>query len=265
MADLAGVRAKLRRADEFRRAYDDLFRDYLESDPYRIIFEFDQASGWHTFRWSVDSEPPLEDLALIFSDILGNLRSTLDYLVWQLVLTGGRKPGRQTAFPIIKRENDWAVQGGSALRGVPKEWAELIERMQPFQRYDRPDLHPLAILEHVNNLSKHRFLPAAVLTADSFSYLINVAGVPAGETFESRDFLDRPILDGGELARFRAKSRTQIAVQVNENPRFRITFKDGIDIEWTAFELIEWVREAVAQFEAAFLPGRDIKRPEIRS
>jgi hypothetical protein len=254
VADLAGVRAKLRRADEHRRAYDELFHAYLESDPYGITFEFDPESGWHTFRWSVDPEPPLEDLALIFSDILGNLRSTLDYLVWQLVLSNGQKPGRRNAFPIVKREDDWPVQGGVALRGVPEEWAGLIEAMQPFQRYERPELHPLAILEHVNNLSKHRFLPAAVLTADSFGYLINVAGGAAGETFESQDFLDRSIIDGGELARFRSASRMQIGVQVNENPRFRITFRDGVDIEWTAFDLIEWVREAVAQFEAAFLP-----------
>ena len=38
MADLAGVRAKLRRADELRQAYDELFGAYLESDPYAIIF-----------------------------------------------------------------------------------------------------------------------------------------------------------------------------------------------------------------------------------
>jgi hypothetical protein len=254
VADLADVRAKLRRADEHREAYDALFEAYLERRPYGITFEFDPESGWHTFRWSVEAEPPLEDLALIFSDILGNLRSTLDYLVWQLVLIGGRKPGRQSAFPVVKREKDWRVQGGSALKGVPEEWAQLIEAMQPFQRFDRPDLHPLAILEHVNNLTKHRFLPAAVLTADSFGYLINVASVSPGETFESRDFLDQPIVDGGELARFRAKSRSQIAVQVNENPRFRISFKDGIDIEWSMIELVEWVREALAQFEVAFLP-----------
>ena len=105
------------------------------------------------------------------------------------------------------------MQGGSALRGVPDESAALIEQLQPFRRLDRPDLHPLAILEHVNNLTKHRFLPAAVLTADSFGYLINVGGVPPGETFESMDFLDRPIADGAELARFRARSRSLIAVR----------------------------------------------------
>ena len=208
MPDLAGVRAKLRarrRAPSgLRRAVRELPRGAART---RSSSSSTRRRGWHTFRWSVASEPPLEELALIFSDILGNLRSTLDYLVWQLVLLGGRKPGRQTAFPVVKREKDWAVQGGAALRGVPEEWAALIEAMQPFQRFDRPELHPLAILEHVNNLTKHRFLPAAVLTADAFGYLINVADVAEGETFESRDFVDRPIVDGAELARFRASSR----------------------------------------------------------
>ena len=252
MADLAGVRAKLRRADEHRLAYDELFEKFVESHPYGITFEFDPETGWHTFRWRVETEPPLEDLALIFSDIVGNLRSTLDYLVWQLVLIGGRRPGRKTSFPILKRRQDWAVQGVAALTGVPAEWAELIESMQPYQRQDRPDLHPLAILEHVNNLTKHRFLPAAVLTADAFGYLINVASVPPDETFESRDFLDQPIADGAELARFRAKSRAPIDVQVNESPRFRLSFRDGVEMEWAPIDLVDWVREAIAQFEPAF-------------
>jgi hypothetical protein len=253
VADLAGVRAKLRRAGEHRLAFDRLFEEYLETEPYSIVFEFDPESGWHTFRWHVETEPPLEDLALIFGDILSNLRATLDYLVWQLVLSGGSRPGRQSGFPIVKREKDWPVQGGAALKGVPEEWAELIESMQPFQRPDFPELHPLAILEQMNNINKHRFLPVAVLTAEEFSYLINVAEVPPGETFESRDFLEQPIADGGELARFRSQSRRPIAVRVNEHPRFRLSFKAGPDIGWTPLELVEWVREAVARFEPAFL------------
>ena len=252
MPDLAGARAKLRRAEELRQAHDDLFEAYLETQPYSIVFDFDPETGWHTFRWRVVAEPPLEDLALIFSDILGNLRSTLDYLVWQLVLLGGRKPGRKTSFPVVKRAQDWAVQGEAALRGVPEEWANLIEAMQPFQRLDRPDLHPLAILEHVNNLTKHRFLPAAVLTADTFTYLVNVATLPPDETFESYDYLDRPITDGGEVARFRSGSGLRVDVQINENPRFRISFRDGVELDWLPIDLVEWVRGAVAQFEPAF-------------
>ena len=49
MPDLAGVRAKLRRADEHRQAYDDLFESYLATHPYSILFEFDPESGWHVF------------------------------------------------------------------------------------------------------------------------------------------------------------------------------------------------------------------------
>jgi hypothetical protein len=253
VADLAGVRAKLGRAEEHRRALDELFARYLQAEPYSILFEFDPLSGWHTFRWRVQEEPPLEELALIFGDILGNLRATLDYLIWQLVLANGTKPGRQTGFPIVKRKKDWPVQGGAALKGVPEEWAGLIEAMQPFQRFDQPELHPLAILEHMNNINKHRFLPVAVLTAEEFGYLINIGEAPAGETFESRDFLERPITDGGELARFRSQSRRQIPVHVNEHPRFRLSFKDSLGGGWTPLDLVAWVREAVVQFEPAFL------------
>ena len=79
MPDLSGVRAKLEWAAEHRRAYDGLFESYLASHPYSIAFEFDPDTGWHTFRWRVTAEPPLERLALILGDIVGNLRSTLDY------------------------------------------------------------------------------------------------------------------------------------------------------------------------------------------
>jgi hypothetical protein len=253
MPDLTGVRAKLEWAAEHRRAYDALFEAFLAAEPYTIEFDFEPETGWHTFRWKVTGEPPLVELALIFSDIVGNLRSTLDYLVWQLVLLGGERPGRKTMFPIVKREKDWAVQGATALRGVPEQWASLIEDMQPFQRFDAPELHPLAILEHVNNLTKHRFLPAAVLTADAFGYLINIADLPPDESFESRDSLERPVVDGGELARFRAESRRRVEVEIGSHPRFRLSFRDGVDLDWSPIDLVEWMREAVAQFEPAFL------------
>jgi hypothetical protein len=136
---------------------------------------------------------------------------------------------------------------------VPGQWVELIESMQPFQRPDRPDLHPLAILEHVNNITKHRFLPAAVLTAETFGYLINVADVPENELFESHDYLDRPVENGGEVARFRTGSNLLVDVHVNENPRFRLSFRDGVEAAWTPLDLLEWVREAVVRFEPAFL------------
>jgi hypothetical protein len=76
--------------------------------------------------------------------------------------------------------------------------------------------------------------------------------VPDGELFESEEHLDRPVENGGEVARFRTASGLPVAVQVAENPRFRLRFNGGIELDWTPIDLVEWVTEAVAQFEPAF-------------
>ena len=251
MANLSGVLAKLERADEHRQAFEDLLEEFLAADPYSIITEYDPESGWHSLRWNVHREPPLERLALLFGDMISNLRTTLDYLVWQLVLASGSRPGRRTGFPVVRKEKDWPVQSSAALRGVAPEWVEQIEARQPFLWPLQPAFHPLAILDHVNNLNKHRFLPAGVVSVERLNVLINVEPVP-GETMESRDFLDKPIAPGRELARFRVESHALLDVVANQAPRVRLAFDVGLDYDWHPVELIEWVSETVAQFEPAF-------------
>lgn len=130
------------------------------------------------------------------------------------------------------------------------EFLDEIDALQPYH-WEEPDLHPLAVLDHVNNLSKHRFMPAAVLTLDRFEYLITV-DVPPGEQLETEDHVELPIEDGAELARFRTGSRKQLNVRMSENPSFRVSFRDGLDHPWYAVELVEWVSEAVARLEPAF-------------
>jgi len=251
MPDLSGVRAKLDRADEHRRAYDELVEEFVAAEPYSIYTEYDPETGWHTVRWAVLREPPLELLALVFGDMVSNLRTTLDYLVWQLVLATGKRPGRRTGFPVVRRAKDWEVQSRTALRGVEQQWVDEIEARQPYHRPDRPSIHPLAILDHVNNMNKHRFLPVAMISVQQLGLLINVEEAP-DEVIESWDFLDRQITPGGELARFRVPSGAHLEVAVNQAPRARVSFDDGLEHDWHPFELVEWVRETVAQFEPAF-------------
>ena len=250
MADLSGVLAKLDRAEEHREAFDDLVEEYVGGEPYTIYSQYDPETGWHSLRWNVLEDLPLQRLGLLFGDMISNLRTTLDYLVWQLVLAGGNRPGRRTGFPVVRKEKDWEVQSRAALRGVAPEWAAEIEARQPFH-VDEPAFHPLAILDHVNNLNKHRFLPVAVLSVEHLGLLINVEPVP-DETLETRDFLDRPITQGGELARFRVESRVPLEVVVNQAPHVRLAFNDGLNYDWHPFELIEWVSETVAYFAVAF-------------
>jgi hypothetical protein len=103
----------------------------------------------------------------------------------------------------------------------------------------------------VNNLNKHRFLPVAAMAVQELGLLINVEDV-RGEPIESRDFVDEPIAHNGELGRFRVPSKTYLDVVVNQAPRTRLFFDIGIDDDWHPAELVEWVKETVARFGAAF-------------
>src|SRR4051794_30604414 len=184
--------------------------------------------------------------------MISNLRTTLDYLVWQLVLASGKRPSRRTGFPVVRREKDWEVQSRAALRGIDPEWVAEIEAVQPYHWPDEPSAHPLAILDHVNNLNKHRFLPPAAVGLQNLNLLINVEEAP-GEVIESQDFTGRPIVAGGELARFRVPSKALLEVILNESPRARLSFDDGVEHEWHPFELVHWVQETIIRFEPAFL------------
>src|SRR5215831_2555648 len=138
MADLSGVLAKLDRAEEHRLEFDGLVEDYVGGEPYTIYSQYDPETGWHTLRWQALREPPLQRLALVFGDMISNLRTTLDYLVWQLVLAAGNRPGRRSSFPVVRRAKDWAVQGRTALRGIEPRWVGEIESRQPYRRPERP-------------------------------------------------------------------------------------------------------------------------------
>ena len=119
-------------------------------------------------------EPPLE-IAAAFGDCLHNFRASLDYLARRLVVASGREPRggqRGTAFPIsTKPDPNLDIQPG--LHPLLRD--RLVE-VQPLLA-ENPDQHPLARLNALDNIDKHRFLN---LSTGSVS--ADVAFVNAGET-----------------------------------------------------------------------------------
>jgi hypothetical protein len=57
------------------------------------------------------------------------------------------------------------------------------------------------------------------------------------------------------VARFRTESRLPVAVQIAENPRFRLSFNDGVELDWRPLDLVAWVAEALAQWPGG-RPGK---------
>jgi hypothetical protein len=100
--------------------------------------------------------------SLILGDALHNLRSALDHLATSLVIVSGGRPNTdvypRTQFPLFLDRLD----KGDAIRDVtikPKlmpAGEAILERTQPYNRTDDPTRHPLAILNELSNVDKHR-------------------------------------------------------------------------------------------------------------
>src|SRR5271166_256514 len=125
----------------------------LEHGRCELVPEIQQNPNIGVLRIRLSPKPP-EELSLVVGDCLFNLRSALDHLVWQLVLSNKGTPTDRHLFPISKNReafND-AVTKHHRLDCVPAEAATIIERLQP---YHTGETHPLALLSKLHNIDKH--------------------------------------------------------------------------------------------------------------
>ena len=160
MTSILDPHAKLARANEHVQLLDGELKPFTEVEAYAIIYEFNNDVGKHI--WRLGSIPPTIPLRVstIVGDALFNFRSSLDHLVWQLVLANGKKPGRFNQFPIYMRPADFKSKGKPQIKGVSKQAAAIIERLQP-----RPGMNfDLMRLVRLNDIDKHRYLHLGVVS-----------------------------------------------------------------------------------------------------
>lgn len=118
-------------------------------------------------------DPPSLEWGPIIGDIAHGLRSALDQVAWGLSVdhqaTLGklpppdpiprRDPWRSVSFPICLSRRDWSSQWGNKLWGADPALMAVLERFQPFHAgKNAPDREPLAVLDELWNIDKHRHL-----------------------------------------------------------------------------------------------------------
>lgn len=179
---LYGSLLKIERAvceiDKLRWLQDVLWND---SDHQIVRAELNPKSGKYVYRASGDFSLSM-DWGVDIGEIVHNLRSALDSVVYRLVLANKQTPTNTTQFPIFlvrksirtkpnrrgkpvpipQFEGKALGNGRSMLRGVCKEHQAMIERLQPYHRR-RTDgakgrKHPLYWLKEINNADKHRLI-----------------------------------------------------------------------------------------------------------
>ena len=152
---LDNVTEKVKRArHHFEELHSELVRFY-GSLPGTFV-EVAAANGNVRLKYVSDGGIP-EHFGLIAGDCLQCLRSSLDYLVWELVLANNKEPASCNQFPVslVEKDFDHAVTKRNRLKGVHPDAAEEIRLFQPFL-FDEPHRHPIALLESLSNINKHR-------------------------------------------------------------------------------------------------------------
>jgi hypothetical protein len=208
---LQGVQLKLTRA---REHFDHLRQELLaydERNPYEGIAEVsDDGLEW-LLRAAVHEEPN-PYWSTIIGDVVHNMRSALDYLTCELVLTNGGTVTNSTLFPIYEQKSRYERGAGSKTAGMDPRAAELIETLQPYYA-PTPSEHPLAVLAYLSNGDKHRTLQLARWATDRLRQEIEAAGGPAH--IELVEAHQGPIANGDVIVRFRLVPPVPRGLKVN--------------------------------------------------
>jgi hypothetical protein len=102
-------------------------------------------------------DPPEEQWSLVIGDCVQNFRAALDHMVWQLASQEARTKHRtRLEFPIYSDQSLFNTEAPRTMVGVPVAGQRIVEQHQPFQLRARWQEHPLALLQELSNMDKHR-------------------------------------------------------------------------------------------------------------
>jgi len=152
------------------------------------------------------ADPPSVLWGPIIGDIVHGFRSALDQLIWGLsvdhqfpgnIPPSGRipwgNPWRDVWFPVCNSCDAWKNAAKTQLRYVDPTLAAKLKPLQPFVTgQNAPEREPLAVLQELWNIDKHRHLHLVnatvelhdVLSVDPFPDIPNTTGVDLMLNFE---------------------------------------------------------------------------------
>ena len=168
MKDFLGINAKIDRARRQIETLEVDVENFCADIRRSIVHETDRNAGEQKWVFRDATPKPRIEWSILAGEILYNLRSALDHLVWQLVLANGMDPTRANQFPILNDEAAWTSdRTAQFLQGVADKDKETIRHLQPFnpflQLWDNGECRPFnaqvfGTLQQLCNVDKHRHL-----------------------------------------------------------------------------------------------------------
>lgn len=148
---------------------------YFKGNPGKMLRQADSPEDNPVFRF-VSNGPIPARFGLIVGDALQNLRSSLDYLVWELVLAANGHPSKDNMFPICSTEELFMQQvSRGRLAGMSPDAVAEVKSLQPYHLGQDFNKSILWALDELVNVNKHRrilltnLMAAPVLEEDIFT------------------------------------------------------------------------------------------------
>lgn len=118
--------------------------------------EFDPDTGNYVLRIPHPDTLELSEAPkVVVGDIAHNLRSALDYLIYELSLHNVDSKGnlKATQFVVVDTPNDFPNQSNRYLSQLTPQQIDMVEALQPYK-----GIRWTALIRDLNNLDKHRHL-----------------------------------------------------------------------------------------------------------
>lgn len=209
-----GCWAKIERANEHIKYLTEELQRFLEDNAgrYRIVAQLHDKRDDRLFVVKAfdDGIAPVPlRLCVIVGEVLHQLRSSLDHLIWALARRKHANPGFKIGFPVCETRDKYekSIKNG-IVKGISGKTLPLIEAVQPY-RESAPRKSPLFILDDLNITDKHKLLMVAVFAVRPPD-AINIDPGEADITFVLPDPklirpYVRPTKDGAEVFRYRIR------------------------------------------------------------
>lgn len=176
--DVTGARLKVARAREHLSDLQGRVGNWLATaEPPRFTIDVEDDGRVHIVRL-VDVPTVPAGWSLILGDVLHNLRSALDQLAWQAVISGGGTPGKGTCFPVLREHKDRSIT--VALKGAAPHLVDAVRRFQPYNRRSTAEAlrgEPLWTLHRLDIEDKHRLLVLCPSLVKTFHHNVPEAAV----------------------------------------------------------------------------------------
>jgi hypothetical protein len=135
---------------------------FVQKQPYRLVTQFEPDTKENVIKLNSVESPPAS-IASTVGDILSNLRKALDQAAYALATKNGPLSNpAESSFPIVLDPLKWQASGLPQIRHIEPAAQSTIDHLQPY-RAVAPKKEPLALLDALNNIDKHR-LPHEIVT-----------------------------------------------------------------------------------------------------